>query len=107
MLIQFLISLQLSLLLKTLKELTFNEEKSWEENLAKVAIFFVTFKQKVAGIKCHKNSKMKIFREFQVANWLKYFMFYFMSNKTVHAFFYKQLSYKQHQVEIGKKASKC
>ena len=22
-------------------------------------------------------------------------------------FFYKQLSYKQHQVEIGKKASKC
>ena len=41
MLIQFLISLQLSLLLKTLKELTFNEEKSWEENLAKVAIFLL------------------------------------------------------------------
>ena len=31
----------------------------------------------------------------------------FISCQTVHAFFYKQLSYKQHQVEIGKKASKC
>ena len=30
--------------------------------------FFVTFKQKVAGIKCHENSKIDMSPEFKVAN---------------------------------------
>ena len=34
-----------------------------------VKLFFATFKQKVAGIKCHENSKINMSRKFKVMNW--------------------------------------
>ena len=58
------------------------KEKWWEKYLTKVANFFFTFKQKVEGIKCHKNSKIKMLRDFKVVKSLKYFLFYFMSKNT-------------------------
>ena len=44
---------------------------SREENVAKVSNFFATLKQKATDIKCHENSKIKMLREFQVANYVK------------------------------------
>ena len=46
-------------------------------------IFFTIFKQKVAEIKYRENSKIKVSREFKIANWLKHSLFCFMLNSNL------------------------
>ena len=48
--------------------LTLKEEKVAKKCHKNREIFFATFKEKVAGIKCQENSKIKTLRKFKVAN---------------------------------------